>query len=316
MPAEAVQDARKRGYRYKVRATRAKPIQLTDRDIALLEAIYKYRVLHRGHISNLFFAGVNDEGSSARRRLNLLYQHGYLERIPRFISPPMNNPGPAYRLAQRGAVLLSERAGVPLTEFNYWGKSEDKDSHIGSVGHAYLEHNLVLVDIRLWFEHQAPHANCTIATWLDYFDLRASWKTERVLIRLTPQAAFEDIAIAPDGYVVLETEKGRGHFFLEFDRGTETIGKQWKRKVMAYQEYLSSGKFHQRYRVDPHTGFRVLTITTSIKRAANLHRAALTYAAPQSASMFLFTCWPELQQGRLTDALWLRGGTSEKQVVL
>lgn len=316
MPTEAVHHSRERGYRYKVRATRAKPIQLTDRDIALLDAIYKYRVLHRSHISDLFFAGVNDEGSSARRRLNLLYQHGYLERIPRFISPPVNNPGPAYRLAQRGAVLLSERASVSLAEFNYWGKSEDRDSHIGSVGHAYLEHNLTLADIRLWFERQAANANCTIATWLDYFDLRSSWKTERVLIRLTPQAAVEDVAIAPDGYMVLETEKGRGHFFLEFDRGTETIGKQWKRKVLAYQEYLASGKFHQCYQAAAHTGFRVLTIASSMKRATNLHKAANTYAAPHWASMFLFTGWLELQQGRLSDALWLRGATSEKQTVL
>lgn len=316
MPAEAVQDARKRGYRYKVRATRAKPIQLTTRDIALLGAIYKYRVLHRGQVGELFFAGVNDEGSSARRRLSLLYQHGYLERIPRFISSPANNPGPAYRLAQRGAVLLAERAGVPLKDFNYWGKTVDRDSHIGSVGHAYLEHNLTLTEIRLWFEHQAAQANCNIVTWLDYFDLHASWKTERVLIRLTPQAPIENMAIAPDGYVVLETEKGRGHFFLEFDRGTETIGKQWKRKVLAYQEYLRSGKFHQRYQASEHTGFRVLTITTSMKRAANLHQAAKTYADAAMSGMFLFTDWPTIQQGRLTDALWFRGGLEHQHTLL
>ena len=77
-------------------------------------------------------------------------------------------------------MLLAERAGVPLAEFNYWGKSEDKDSHIGKIGHAYLEHNLVLADIRLWFEQQATQASCTIETWLDYFDLNATWKTERV----------------------------------------------------------------------------------------------------------------------------------------
>ena len=61
---------------------------------------------------------------------------------------------------------------------------------------------------------------------------------------------------------MLKTEKGRGHFFLEFDRGTETIGKQWKRKVLAYQAYLRSGKFHQRYRADNQTGFRILTIAS------------------------------------------------------
>jgi len=264
----------------------------------------------------LFFTGVNDEGSSARRRLNLLYQHGYLERIPRFILPPYYNPGPAYRLAQRGAVLLAERAGMPLAEFNYWGKSEDKDSHVSKIGHAYLEHNLVLADIRLWFEQQASQAGFKIETWLDYFDLHAKWKTERTRIQLTAQASFEDIAIAPDGYFVLKTEKGRGHFFLEFDRGTETIGKQWKRKVLAYKEYLQSGKFHQRYGVDNHIGFRVPTIASSMRRAENLHQAAQKYGDKQLVSIFLFTGWPELQKGRLNDAVWLRGGFTEMQTVL
>jgi len=73
VPTEAVQHSRERGYRYKVRATRAKPIQLTQRDVELIQTVHKYRVLHRGQISKLFFAGINDEGSSARRRLNLLY---------------------------------------------------------------------------------------------------------------------------------------------------------------------------------------------------------------------------------------------------
>ena len=76
--------------------------------------------------------------------------------------------------------MLAEHAGVPLAEFNYWGKSEDKDSHIGKIGHAYLEHNLVLVDIRLWFEQQVAQAGCSIENWLDYFDLcgKASSVTE------------------------------------------------------------------------------------------------------------------------------------------
>lgn len=316
MPSRAIIDARTKGYTYKIRSTRARPIQLTQRDIELITAVYKYRVLHRAQVEDLFFAGVHDEGSSARRRLNLLYQHGYLERIPRFVSPPINNPGPAYRLAQRGGVLLAERTSTPLTDFNYWGKTEDQDSHIGSVGHAYLEHNLTLADIRLWFERQPKLIGYDIETWLDYFDLRASWKTERVVIQLTQAAPIEDVAIAPDGYFVFKTEKGRGHFFLEFDRGTETIGKQWKRKIMAYKEYLRCGKFHLRYGVGERTGFRVLTIATSMRRAANLHKAAQQYGDKELAAMFLFTGWPELRAHQLTDAIWLRGGINEPQKVL
>ena len=316
MCSPAARESRHRNYRYKVRATRARPILLTPRDLRILAAVHRYRVLHRGQVAWLFFAGVDDEGSSARRRLNLLYQHGYLERIPRFVSPPNNNPGPAYRLAQRGAVELALRQGMPHSNFNYWGKSEDRDSHRSRIGHAHLEHSLLLADIRMTFERQAEAAGAQIVTWADHFDLIPSWKSERVTVPVSANGVEENLAVAPDGYFVLQTQKGKGHFFLEADRGTETIGQQWKRKILAYQAYLTSGKFHQRYHVNEHTGFRVLTITLSAARAVNLHQAANTFASPESAGLFLFTSWPEARDAILTDAWWWRGGVSGRQALL
>lgn len=315
MSSPAVIDARNKGYRYKVRATRARPMRLTPRDIRLLLAVHKYRVLHRGQVARLVFAQVDDQGSSARKRLNLLYQHGYLERIPRFAVPPHTNPGPAYRLAQRGAVVLARRANIRWPEFNYWGKGDDRDSHVRHLGHAYLEHNLVLADIRLWFEAQAGRAGCEIAVWKDYLDLRATWKTQRVVIH-TSRYTCEDVPVTPDGYFVLQTQQGRGHFFLEFDRGSESVANHWKRKIRTYEEYLRSGKFHQHYQVDPEVGFRVVTITAAVKRAANLHQAVGTYAAADNARLFLFAAWPQLQLAGLTDQLWWRGGSGAKQVSL
>jgi hypothetical protein len=316
MASAAVIDARAHHYRYKWRATQAPPIQLTERDIAILEAIQRYRVLHRGQISELFFAGVNDEGGSARKRLGLLYQHGYLERIPRFISPPTNNPGPAYRLAKRGAVVLAQRNKVPATQINYWGKGEDTDSHVTKVGHNYLEHALLLADIRQRLEQWAQAAGCQIEQWVDYLELQKSWKTERVWIRPSPNGGRENVAVAPDGYFVLVTHQGRGHFFLEADRGTETLDRVWKRKLLAYTEYMTSGKFHQRYQVDRVTGFRVLAIVPSQQRALNLKRAAEKLVPVHAVSIFLFTCLDRFNVSSLSDPIWLRGGSTAAQALL
>ncbi len=103
---------------------------------------------------------------------------------------------------------------------------------------------------------------------------------------------------------------------MEFDRGTETIGKQWKRKVLAYKAYLRCGKFHQRYGVDSQTGFRVLVITSSKKRAENLHKAAQKYGDPRLSSLFMFTGWPELKTEVLTTAVWLRGTITERSKLI
>jgi hypothetical protein len=267
-------------------------------------------VLHRAQIGDLFFDGLNDEGGSARRRLSQLYDHGYLERIPRFVSPPNNNPGPAYRLAQRGAVELAERLNVTHQNFNYWGKSEDRDSHRSKVGHAHLEHNLLLADFRMALERQATAAGCQIATWLDYFDLLPTWKTERVRVRISANTPEEDLAIAPDGYFVLVTEKGRGHFFLEVDRGTETIDRQWKRKILSYKEYLVSGKFHARYQAPTTVGFRVLTLAPTMLRAKNLQRAAERFGSPDAAHTFLFAPIGDFLGASVSAPIWLRGGST------
>lgn len=255
---------------------RAAPIQLTDRDAEILSAVHRYRVLHRQHIRDQFFHGQSEEGGSARRRLLQLYEHGYLERLPRFGVPPMNNPGPAYRLAARGAALLAECEGVPYAEFNYWGKTEDQDSRAGIVGHAHLEHNLLLASVRMHFETEAPRAGVRIHSWLDSFDLRMSWKTERVRIEVLP-GRFEEAPITPDAYLALDTPKGRGHFFIELDRGSETISRHWRRKALAYQAYLTSGKFHARYGVDPTARFRLLAMAPADVRERNI--AAVSEAA-------------------------------------
>jgi Replication-relaxation len=314
MPSTATIEARLKGYSSKWRSTRARPMQFTERDIQILSAVYRFRVLHRQQIGELFFMDASREGASARRRLNLLYQNGYIERIPRFPKPPMMNPGPAYRLAARGATILAEHEGVKFQDFNYWGKNEDKHHHLTKLSHSHLEHGLLLSEIRIVFERLCADKRYEIVTWLDDFDLRPSWKTERVNIALPNR--LEEVAIAPDGYFVLATEKGRGHFFIEVDRGTETIGRGWQRKILAYKAYLRSGLFHQTYGVDPRAGFRVLVFAPAAIRAKNLHTASQRYGSPETASVFLMTETPRFLTSALDAAIWLRDGFTGAQALL
>ena len=228
----------------------------------------------------------------------------------------MTNPGPAYRLAARGALHLAQERNLSLAQFNYWGKAEDKDGRVTKLGHSYLEHNLLLADIRMAFEHKVAAVDAAIPTWLDYHDLRQSWKTERVLIRLTANAPEERIAVAPEGYFVLQTEQGRGHFFLEADRGTETVEKQWRRKILAYKEYLQSGQFHKHYNVPSTAGFRVLSLVPSVNRAKNLQRAVERNGSPEATGAFLFAPTPQFLTSTLSDPIWLRAGLTTAQGLL
>src|SRR6185436_18820384 len=99
--------------------------RVTERDVAVLEAVHRYRMLERRQVERLFFAPPDGRASNtnrARERLRWMARARYLSRIPRpiyFFSP---HPGPVYRLAQGGAKLLAKRTGLPLNDFYYWGR--------------------------------------------------------------------------------------------------------------------------------------------------------------------------------------------------
>jgi hypothetical protein len=97
-----------------------------------------------------------------------------------------------------------------------------------------------------------------------------------------PQDATKWLPVRPDGYFCYRVGERRAHFFLEVDLGTES-NRCFRQKVRAYIAYRQSGRYRERYGA---YAFRVLTITTSERRMANLRRAT---EAEGGGSMFWFT---------------------------
>ncbi len=299
---------------------RSLPFQITERDLQVLSAIHRYRMLDRPQIERLFYTpahGQQTNTAHAVRRLKHFYEHGFLERVQRPGWWGRPNPGPAYRLANRGARLLADHIGIESDAFAYWGKHDDKDDHPTRVSSAYVDHTLQLAEVRMLIERAAEASVCTIANWLDHFDLMPTWKTERVWIEPKDKPARIEVAVTPDAYFALDTPRGRGHFFVELDRGTETVYRAWQQKVLAYKEYWRSGKFGQRYAVgEPTTSFRVLVITPSPKRTANIIAAAQQFGAPEATGLFLSAPITKLDHQLLIAPIWARGGLTEPQALL
>jgi hypothetical protein len=144
-----------------------------------------------------------------------------------------------------------------------------------------------------------------------------TWKTERVWIEPTNKKSRIEVAVTPDSYFALDTPRGRGHFFIELDRGTETIYRAWQQKVLAYKAYWRSGKFGQRYaQEEPTTSFRVLVITPSPKRATNIISAASQYGPSEAAGLFLAAPITKLDTQALIAPIWARGGFTEPHAIL
>jgi len=300
----------------KRRIKSAPPFQMTDRDAAIVDAVHQYRMLEQRQVEQMFFAPTPSQYTNtnrSRERLRLLYQHGYLERILRPIHPSEGSKGPVYRLGAKGAKFLAERAGVSLSKLRYWGRGDDQDARPTRVQPMFLEHGLALADMRIAIERSAKRHGCSLDVWLDDVELRHPNYWDAVNIFTASQGKAERIPITPDSYFVLVTPQGRGCFFVEVDRSTETIEKTWRRKILGYKEYVLSGAFHKRYGVPwPHTPLRILTTTLTLARAENLKAAAERYGTPEAAQLFLFGPMSRIAEADvLTAPLWLRAGSKE-----
>ena len=110
------------------------------------------------------------------------------------------------------------------------------------------------------------------------------------------------MAILPDAYCVIQAGDRRAHFFVEADRGTVS-GRRWKQRVRAYLAYAKGGGYSRRFRT---RSLRILTITLSEKRLANLKRATEDTGG---GSLFWFSTHDHLQpEAVLSQQFWQVAG--------
>jgi len=270
------------------RVTNPPRMRLTARDMAVVLAVRDYRVLRRDQIQRLLFPSQN----TANYRLQLLFQHGFLERRWRPVEYGQN-PGQAiYLLGKRGADLLAKSIAVPSEIVARQGVSN-------TVHSPFLQHALSVSDVRVAFTIGAQRAGYCIERWIREDGLKAagdyvytSYNTE------TPR----QVAIIPDAYLALRLGDRRAHFLLEVDRATETSGR-WAHRVQAYLTYIASGRYSRRFGT---TSLRILTITTSRERLTNLQRAT---EEAGGGSLFWFTTLGLVQpETVLSEPIWQVAG--------
>jgi hypothetical protein len=151
---------------------------------------------------------------------------------------------------------------------------------LGDVSDLFVTHQLGLVDIRLAFEQHS-----TLSRWLPDRDL-----------------AGRSLGLVPDAYLEYEVGKLTYCAFVEYDRGTETLGRI-ERKVRAYLDLAHSGRFERTF---ARRFFRVFVVTDS---AGRLDTLSQTTARLTDRIMRLTTLQELSHHGPLM-SIWRRpGGT-------
>lgn len=274
------------------RAENPPPIQLTGRDVQVIEAVHAHRVLRRDQVQALYFPSVR----TVQRALARLFHHGYLVR--RFLPTVYGGLRQAmYLLDQRGADLIASRSGLDRDEIA-WGPDHNL------VGDLFLEHTLAVNQVRIAIQLAVEQRGWRVERWLDEGQLQSrgmkdtvevSWRDDRGVSRRRRQA------VVADGYFLLDLGQ-RAHFFLELDQGTVS-NRRWAGKVRAYQAYWESGGYQARYRT---TSLRILTVTTGEERLGNLK--GTTEGAGGGQTFWFTTMERVTPEAVLTGAIWQMAG--------
>ena len=173
--------------------------RLTDRDRALCRLLHQHRVLTTPQLIDLAFASRN----AAEHRLAILHQLGVLDRFR-----PHHTPGSApyhYVLGPLGAALLAAEADQEPAQLGY------RRDRTLALAHSQRLAHLLGVNSFFWALARAARGQPDAA-------LEVWWSEQRC-------AAQWGRLVHPDGYGRWRQQQSRVDFFLEYDRGSEPLGR-------------------------------------------------------------------------------------------
>jgi hypothetical protein len=286
-------------------------IILTPRDLDILSAVRRHRLLRSTHIVAL----TGGSRQATLRRLQLLFHHGYLDRPPMQLDWYVRGSEPlVYALGNRGAEVLEETGEVRRAGVRW-------DTKNRNLSRVFLHHTLAVSEVRVAFEVACRgHEDVRFISPEEI--LRGAPAAIRRLrlpfrwqVEIRHGGKLHRLGVEPDQVFGLQFDgapKNRqcAYFFLEADRGTMPVARRglaqtsFLRKLLSYQETWRRGLHRTLLGI---SNFRVLTVTTSRERVE--HLVAASQSLPGGGSrLFLFTDQERLvRTGDILGKEWVNG---------
>jgi Replication-relaxation len=241
---------RKKRYRRDQRPVDPGMMYLTPQDRDVIQKVYQYRILSQRQLEAL----LGRSRGTVQGRLIRLYHHQFLDRVFLPVVMGQGRSPTLYVLDKNGIALLRE-AGVG----DFSGRSAKKLTGL------FIYHTLAINDVRIAVELACRDLGWRVERWTDENEIKTDY--DKVSVRLSTSTKPDTISIVPDSYFVVDIPgKGVSNFFLEVDRGTETIAK-FKSKASGYVAYYKLGLFEKRFNA---SGFRVLTVIAPSKLTSTI----------------------------------------------
>ncbi len=225
----------------------ADPLKLQPRDIALLRDVADFRFLNSEQVLALH------EGSrrNLMTRLNLLFQHGYLDRPESQTSARLTSAHIVYSLGRKGAEQLSkdaeEREGM-------YRRVKEVERTLPLMAHA-----LMLSQFRVCLRLAVKAHGAKLTRFTQGYDLKEMLRSVH----------GDNPSLVPDAFFTLEEKGDVINFFVEADRGTMSP-ERFVNKLKTYWSWRSDERLKEKLRL---SRFRVLTLTPSEGRNESLRNA-------------------------------------------
>jgi Replication-relaxation len=275
-------------------------VKLTERDIAVIFSVYKYRFLSATQIEKLHFPSKR----TTWRRIQALLELGFLKAF----SVP-NIPERLYYIDKKGAEIIAIEMHVDIEDVG-WHKytRQPKDYY-------FLKHFMSINDFRILLT-QACEENAI--NLLGFIPEYIGDKTPEGYVKKYIRDKVSDITYSatdyshtPDAVFALEKEGRPALFFLEVDRGTETITNSERGFLKCIMFYLNywTGTAWLRYREDfkqEFQTFRLLIVTTSQERLAHMREVVTGLSfRDEHAKQFLWgTLHTWVRKETMFDVIW------------
>jgi hypothetical protein len=263
-------------------------MQLTQRDLRILEAVHAYDgMLGFSQIRRLFFTG----DSQAKHRLMMLYQNKYLNRPNR--EQRRRIPEMIYWLNKRGAEIVGSLNSLSVNEFAW--RKEPRWFQV--------DHDLAVNNFRLDMEQACKIDEAVnLETWIPESDF---WSyPDKVTYSYQERKLHRNIR--PDGYFMLSIPKNNIRYLLEIDRSTEDHPRIYREKILPGLAYIKTEAYHQRF---GHKSGRWLFVTTGERRLSNMLRQA---ERAKTKGLFYFTTYEKLMPETILHApIWHREDRKE-----
>jgi hypothetical protein len=290
-------------------------IVLTARDLAILGDVAEQRLLTADLVAWRHFpgrAGTPVEGRdtvswAVQRRLQLLWQAGYLQRVFRPVRLGEGQAAIVYALDELGATALAQHHAVDRERFAVRRGQRPAEA-------LFIEHTLGVA--RCWAALAtacARTANLRLVDWRGESALKRAGLAERVRVR---QAEGEwEVLVMPDGTGCLVLDDvHRARCFLELDLGTAT-NAVLAEKVRAYAAYLRTRHYAETY---GEGSCLVLWVAAGARRLQNALRTlgAVVRDEPALRGRVLGAVLEELTPATALAPIWQAADSGERRALV